>query len=172
MRRAGRRCRVAQLRVVRAPGRGARGELGDGEVLVVAHAHARRDAREDLGAVGALLVLVRCQLGALGGGRGGDVAPVDVQPRGAAGARERGVAPALGELARAREHRGVLDGAALHPVPGEAVGVLDVLGDVGSGQLADGAGVGFDDDAGRGGWRGRCRGCRCRRRRSGRCAGR
>ena len=138
--------RVAQLRVVRAPGRRAHGQLGDGQVLVVADAHARRDAGEDPRAVGALPALVRRQLGAVGDGRGGHVPPVDVQSGGAAGARERGVAPALGQLAWAREHRRVLDGAALHPVPGQAVGVLDVLGDVAGRQLTDDAGVGVDDD--------------------------
>jgi hypothetical protein len=38
----------------------------------------------------------------------------------------------------------VLDGAALHPVPGQTVGVLDMLGDIGSGQLARRARVGRD----------------------------
>ena len=40
----------------------------------------------------------------------------------------------------------MLDGAALHAMPGQAVGVLDVRGDVACGQLADDAGVGLGLD--------------------------
>jgi len=41
----------------------------------------------------------------------------------------------------------VLDGAARHAVAGQAVGVLDVLGNVAGRKVTDGAGVGLDDDA-------------------------
>jgi hypothetical protein len=42
---------------------------------------------------------------------------------------------------------GVLDGAALHAVAGKAVGMLDVLGDVGGGQRAQRPGIGLDQQA-------------------------
>jgi hypothetical protein len=51
------------------------------------------------------------------------------------------------ERARRRDDGGVLDGAALHAVPGQAVGVLDVLGDIRGGQRPQRAGVGFDQQA-------------------------
>ena len=47
----------------------------------------------------------------------------------------------------AGEDDGALDGRALHAVPGQRVGVLDVLGHILGGQLADEVGVGLDRDA-------------------------
>jgi hypothetical protein len=47
---------------------------------------------------------------------------------------------------RARDDDGLLDGPALHAVPGQRVGVLDVLGDIAGGQLADEVRVGLDHD--------------------------
>jgi len=75
-----------------------------------------------------------------------DAGGVDVQPSGFPRARERRVRPALGEVTDRGEDGGVLDGAALHAVPGQAVGVRDMLSGVAGWQFADGAGVGVDDD--------------------------
>ena len=138
---------ASQFVVVGPAGRRPGGQLGHGEVLVVADGHALRRAGEHVAALRARPGVVRRELGALGLRAGGHVLAVDVQPRRRSGARERGVAPAARQGARRGHHGGVLDGPALHAVPGQAVGVLDVLGDVGGGQRPQRPGVGLDQQA-------------------------
>jgi hypothetical protein len=113
--------------------------------LVVADEHLRGRAGEDLRALGRLAARDRGVLLAFAE-RGAHAGGVDVQPGRAARPRERGVRPALGQVAHAGDDGRVLDGPALHPVAGQAVGVLDVLGDVAGRELAHGARVGIDHD--------------------------
>jgi hypothetical protein len=81
---------AAQLVVVWPAGRRPCGQLGDGEVLVVADCHALRGSREHVVAPRARAWVVRGELGALGLYSGGQVLAVDVEPV-AARARESAV---------------------------------------------------------------------------------
>ena len=117
----------SELAVVRTAGGR---ELLDSEVLVVALEHPPPCTRQQLSRVAGWFA---------GSGawsaRSRDGVVVDQQPRGCAGARERGVAPPRCEIARRGDDDRGLDGRALHAVTGQRVGVLDVLGDVVRGQL-------------------------------------
>ena len=64
----------------------------------------------------------------------------------APGSRQRAVAPSRGQVLRRCDDDRPLDGAALHPMAREAVGVLDVVGDVAGRQLAHRAAVGLEHD--------------------------
>jgi hypothetical protein len=116
-------------------------DLVEGEVLALVAAHCRSHRVDrllcravgrvgrDLAAVGPVVVL-------------GDEVDVD----GVAGAGEGGVGPLVGEVLRPADHHRPLDRRALAAVPGQRVGVLEMLGDVVDRQLAHLAGVGLDGD--------------------------
>ena len=64
---------------------------------------------------------------------------------GVACAREGRVGPVAGEVVGVADDASPFDGAALHGVGGEGVGVLEVLGDIGGVECPVGAGVGADE---------------------------
>jgi hypothetical protein len=110
------------------------------EVLIVSHPHPPRHPREHVRARAGRPITVGSQVGA------GTVAAIDVcdeQPRLAPRSRQRAVAPARGQGLGRRDHERPLNGAALHPVAGEAVGVLDMVGHVPGRELAHDPAVGL-----------------------------
>lgn len=86
-------------------------------------------AGEHLAPVGCRSLVCGCELAALLG----MAVLVDEEPCVAAGAGQCRVAPPSGEVVRGGDDGGGLDDASLHPVAGECVGVLEVLGCVGAG---------------------------------------
>ena len=119
---------------------GALVEAVEREVLVVAATHGRLQALDRGSLVAQSVGLAGGDLGAveLVLGRGVD----EEQLGGFSRARERGVGPVAGEVLRTSDHARPLNGGALDGVRGQHVGVLEMLGHIGSIEAALGAGVG------------------------------
>ncbi|MFL5863727.1 MAG: hypothetical protein ACJ780_23635 [Solirubrobacteraceae bacterium] len=116
------------------------GQLCDREVLVVANEHPSGDSRHHRRP--ALIGL--CVVGRVFGPVGLVAIGVgDQKTGGASRARQGAVAPTGGQVRRRRDDDRPLNGAALHAMAGEAVGVLDVVSDVARRQLSFHAAIGL-----------------------------